>query len=40
VNAFVNTNDTVEVLKCTSRLYGVLLAFQLLMGYGFEADIE
>jgi hypothetical protein len=41
VNAFfVNTDGTVEVLKHTSRLYGALLEFHLLMGYGFEADME
>ena len=41
VNAFfVDTNSTIEVLKRRSRLYGALLAFQLLMGYGFEADME
>jgi hypothetical protein len=41
VNAFfVDTDITIEVLKCTLRPYGALLAFQLLMGYGFEADME
>jgi hypothetical protein len=41
VNAFFIDNDnTIEVLKRHSRLYGVLLAFHLLMGYGFEADME
>jgi hypothetical protein len=41
VNAFfINTNSTIEVLKCRSRLYGALLAVQLLMGYGVEADME
>ena len=41
VNAFfIDTNNTIEVLKRRSRLYGALLAFQLLMGYGFEADME
>ena len=29
-----------EVLKRTSRILGALLAFQLLMGYGVEADFE
>ena len=41
VNAFfIDTDGTIEVLKRHSRLYGALLAFQLLMGYGFEADME
>ena len=41
VNAFfIDTNNTIEVLKRRSCLYGALLAFQLLMGYGFEADME
>jgi hypothetical protein len=29
-----------EVFKRTSRTYGALLAFQLMMGHGFKADIE
>jgi hypothetical protein len=37
---FVDTDDTIEVLKRHSRLYGALLAFQLLMGYSFEANME
>jgi hypothetical protein len=37
---FINTDDTIEVLKRMSRLCGALLAFWLLMGYGFEADME
>nr|XP_051212788.1 uncharacterized protein LOC127330703 isoform X2 [Lolium perenne] len=37
---FVDSGSTIEVLKRRSRLYGVLLAFQLLMEYGFEADLE
>ncbi|KAM0859735.1 hypothetical protein ACQ4PT_046996 [Festuca glaucescens] len=37
---FVDTNSTIEVLKRRSRLYGAILAFQLLMGYGFDADME
>jgi hypothetical protein len=37
---FVDTDGTIEVLKRNSRLYGALLVFQLLMGYGFEADME
>jgi hypothetical protein len=36
----VNTKDVIEVFKLTSRIYGALLAFQLMMGYGFKADIE
>jgi hypothetical protein len=28
---FVDTDDTIEVFKCTSRIYGAALAFQLLM---------
>ena len=41
VNTFlVDSNSSIEVLKRRSRLYGALLAFQLLMGYGFEADLE
>jgi hypothetical protein len=41
VNAFfIDTNNTIEVLKRHSCLYGALLEFQLLMGYGFEADME
>jgi hypothetical protein len=41
VNAFfIDTDDTTELLKHTSCLYGALLAFQLLMGYSFEADME
>lgn len=30
----------IEVLKRTSRVLGALLAFQLLLGYGVEADFE
>jgi hypothetical protein len=37
---FINTDGTIEVLKRNSRLYGALLPFQLLMGYGFKADME
>jgi hypothetical protein len=37
---FVDTNSTIEVFKRTSAIYGTLLAFQLLMGHGFEADME
>jgi hypothetical protein len=37
---FVDTDGTIGVLKRNSRIYGVLLAFQLLMMYGFEVDME
>jgi hypothetical protein len=37
---FVNTEGTIEVFKRTSRTYGALLAFQLLMGHGFKAEME
>ena len=30
----------IEVLKRTSRILGALLAFQLLMGYGIQAEFE
>jgi hypothetical protein len=41
VNAFfIDTNNKIEVPKRHSRLYGALLAFQLLMVYGFKADME
>ena len=33
-------SSRIEVLKRTSRILGALLAFQLLMGYGVEADFE
>ena len=33
-----NGSSRIEVLKRTSRTLGALLAFQLLMGYGVEAD--
>jgi hypothetical protein len=36
----VDTNDTIKVFKRTSCIYGALLAFQLLMGYGFKEDME
>jgi hypothetical protein len=40
-NTFVvDTKDIIEVFKRTSRTYGALLAFQLMMGYGFKADME
>jgi hypothetical protein len=37
---FVDSNCAIEVLKCRSRLYGAVLAFQLLMGHGFKSDLE
>jgi hypothetical protein len=36
----VDTKGVIEVFKRTSRTYVALLAFQLLMGHGFEANIE
>jgi hypothetical protein len=36
----VDTDDTIEVFKHILRIYGALIVFQLLMGYGFEADME
>ena len=33
-------SSRIEVFKRTSRTLGALLAFQLLMGYGVEADFE
>ncbi len=36
----VDTKETIEVFKRTSRTYGALLAFQLMMGHGFKADME
>ncbi|KAK1607481.1 hypothetical protein QYE76_031154 [Lolium multiflorum] len=41
IDAFaVITKEVIEVFKRTSRTYGALLAFQLMMGHGFKADIE
>jgi hypothetical protein len=37
---FINSSSPIEVLKRRSRLYGVVLAFQLLMGHGFKFDLE
>ena len=37
---FVKDADPIEVLKRTSRIYGALLTFQLLMGYHVEADLD
>ena len=36
----IDTTDIFEVFKRTSRTYGALLTFQLMMGYGFKADME
>ena len=36
----VDTKEVIEVFKLTSRTYGALLAFQLMMGHGFKANIE
>jgi hypothetical protein len=36
----VDIEGIIEVFKCASRTYGALLAFPLLMGYGFKADME
>ena len=36
----VDTKEVIEVFKRTSRTYGAVLAFQLMMGYGFKGDIE
>jgi hypothetical protein len=41
VGAFsVDTEGIIEVFKRTSPTYGALLAFQLLMGHDFKADME
>lgn len=41
IDAFaVDTKEVIEVFKRTSRTYDALLAFQLMMGHGFKADIE
>ncbi|KAK1695380.1 hypothetical protein QYE76_012077 [Lolium multiflorum] len=41
IDAFaVNTREVIEVFKRTSRTYGALLAFQLMMGHGFKENIE
>ena len=37
---FVDYPDPIEVLKRSSRIYGALLTFQLLMGHGVSADFE
>ncbi|KAK1683864.1 hypothetical protein QYE76_044712 [Lolium multiflorum] len=36
----VDTKEIIEVFKCTSHAYDALLAFQLMMGHGFKADME
>ncbi|KAK1665057.1 hypothetical protein QYE76_053216 [Lolium multiflorum] len=38
--SFIDNDGPIEVLKHTSRLYGALLAFQLMMWYGAEAEFE
>jgi hypothetical protein len=41
VDAFsIDTEGIIEVFKRTSRTYGALLVFQLLMGYEFKADMQ
>ena len=37
---FSDSDNPIEVLKRHSRIYGALLAFQLLMGYEVDADFE
>jgi hypothetical protein len=37
---FIDSGSAIEVLKRRSRLYGALLAFQILMRYGFESNLE
>ncbi|KAK1600850.1 hypothetical protein QYE76_018839 [Lolium multiflorum] len=37
---FMDNNDPIEVLKRTSCIYGVLLAFQFMMRYGVAAEFE
>jgi hypothetical protein len=37
---FINSSSAIEVLKRRSRLYGAVLVFQLLMGYGLESKLE
>jgi hypothetical protein len=36
----VDTEGTIDVFKRTSHTYGALLAFQLMMGHDFKADME
>ena len=37
---FIDHADPIEVLKRSSRAYGALLTFQLLMGHGVAADFK
>jgi hypothetical protein len=37
---FIDSSSAIEVLKHRSRLYGAVLAFQLLMGHGLESELE
>jgi hypothetical protein len=37
---FIESSDTIEVLKRRSRLYGAVLTFLLLMGHGLGSDLE
>jgi hypothetical protein len=37
---FVDSGSAIEVLKRHSRLYGAVIDFKLLMGYGFESNLE
>jgi hypothetical protein len=37
---FYDSSNAIEVLKRRSRLYGAVLVFQLLMGYGLESKLE
>ncbi|KAK1677070.1 hypothetical protein QYE76_037922 [Lolium multiflorum] len=36
----IDVEGTIEVFKHTSRTYGALLSFQLMMGHGFKANME
>lgn len=36
----IDPSEPVEVLKRRSRLYGVVLTFQLLMGHGLSSELE
>ena len=37
---FLNHANPIEVLKRSSRVYGALLTFQILMGHGVDVDFE
>jgi hypothetical protein len=37
---FIDSSEDIEVLKRRSLLYGVVLTFQLLMGYGLGSKLE